>query len=53
VAQVLFDSAWQEAEAMLAVFISQRFPANVKLRIIPEKDRDPNFPKKFGLSIAK
>ncbi len=50
VAQVLFDSAWQEAEAILAVFISKRFPPFVKLRIIPEQERDPNLPKKFGFS---
>jgi hypothetical protein len=53
VAQVLFDCAWQEAEGMLAAFISQRFPPNVKLRIIPEKDCDPSLPKKFGISVTK
>ena len=53
VAQALFDCAWQEAEGMLAVFISQRFPPNIKLRIIPEKDRDPSLPKKFGISVAE
>jgi hypothetical protein len=52
VAQVLFDCAWQEAEGMLAIFISKRFPPDVKLRIIPEKDRDPNLPKKFGFAWA-
>jgi hypothetical protein len=50
VAQTFFDSAWQEAEGMLAVFISKRLVAGVKLRIIPEKDRDPNLPKKFGFA---
>jgi hypothetical protein len=52
VAQVFFDSAWQEAEAILAVFISKHFPPFVKLRIIPEQERDPNLPKKFGFSYA-
>jgi hypothetical protein len=52
VAQALFDCAWQEAEGMLAVFISKHFPPSVKLRIIPEHERDPNLPKKFGFSYA-
>jgi hypothetical protein len=52
VAQVFFDSALQEAEAILAVFISKHFPPFVKLRIIPEQERDPNLPKKFGFSYA-
>ena len=52
VAQVLFDSAWQEAEGMLAIFISKHFPPFVKLRIIPEAQRDPTLPKKFGFSYA-
>jgi hypothetical protein len=52
VAQVLFDCAWQEAEGMLAIFISKHFPPFVKLRIIPEAERDPNLPKKFGFSYA-
>ena len=45
VAQVLFDSAWQEAEGMLAIFISKHFPPGVILRIIPENERDPNCPR--------
>jgi hypothetical protein len=53
VAQALFDCAWQEAEGMLAIFISKRFPPNLTLRIIPEQDRDPSMPRKFGISIAK
>jgi hypothetical protein len=52
VAQVFFDAAWQEAEAMLAIFISKHFPPFVKLRIIPEGERDPNLPKKFGFHHA-
>jgi hypothetical protein len=50
VAQVLFDSAWQEAEGMLAIFISKHFHPGVTLRIIPEKERDPDLPKKFGFA---
>lgn len=53
VAQVLFDSAWQEAEGMLAIFISKHFPPSVILRIIPENERDPDLPKKFGFAWAK
>jgi len=52
VAQVLFDCTWQKAEGMLALFISKRFPPDVKLRIIPENERDPNLPKKFGFAWA-
>ena len=48
VAQVLFDCVWQEAEGMLAIFISKHFPPGVTLRIIPENERDPNLPPKFG-----
>jgi len=50
VAQILFDCTWQEVEGMLAIFISKRFPPDAKLRIIPEHERDPNLPKKFGFA---
>lgn len=50
VAQVFFDSTWQTAEGMLAVLISKHFPPYVRLRIIPEEERDPALPKKFGVS---
>lgn len=53
VAQALFDCVWQEAEGMLAVFISKHFPREVKLRIIPENERDPALPKKFGFAWTK
>jgi hypothetical protein len=52
VAQVLFDSAWQAAEGMLAVFISKHFPPGVRLHIIPEQERGPTLPKKFGFAWA-
>lgn len=53
IAQIFFDSAWQEAEAMLAFFISKRFRPGVKLRIIPENERNPDLPKKFGITIGQ
>jgi hypothetical protein len=52
-AQIFFDAAWQEAEAMLAVFISKRFRPGVKLRIIPENGRNPDLPKKFGITLGQ
>jgi hypothetical protein len=52
VAQVLFDCVWQVAGGMLAIFISKHFPPGVTLRIIPENERDPNLPTKFGFAWA-
>ena len=52
VAQVFFDSTWQTSEGILAIFISKHFPQDVKLRIIPEAECDPNLPKKFGFRFA-
>ena len=52
VAQNFFDSTWQTAEGMLAVLISKHFPPYVRLHIIPEEERNPALPKKFGISYA-
>lgn len=52
-AELIFANAWQAMEGISAVLLQTMLPAGVFLREIPEDERDPTIPKRFGFAIAE
>jgi hypothetical protein len=51
-AELIFANAWQAIEDIAAVLLKTLLPPGVFLREIPEDERDPAIPKRFGFAVA-
>lgn len=52
-AELLFANAWQAMEDIAAVLLQTLLPPGISLREIPENERDPTIPKRFGFGMAE
>ena len=52
-AELIFANAWEAMEDISAVLLETMLPASVLLREIPDDERDPMLPKRFGFAIAE
>lgn len=51
-AELLFSNVWQAMEDIAAVLLQKLLPPGIVLREIPENERDPSIPKRFGFAMA-
>jgi hypothetical protein len=52
-AELLFANAWQAMEDIAAVLLAMLLPQGVVLREVPEAERDPAIPKRFGFAMTQ
>jgi hypothetical protein len=52
-AELLFANVWQAMEDIAAVLLQTLLPSGISLREIPENERDPAVPKRFGFAMAE
>jgi hypothetical protein len=51
-AEILFENVWVAIEEMLVILMAANLPQMFRIRDIPESERQPNLPKRFGWALA-
>ncbi len=51
-AEAAFHTVWTTIEEILVLLMEAKLPKSIRLREIPEAERDPGLPRRFGFSWA-